>query len=255
MALPNRPGGVGPQPTQRSFRQQYVWLVHEADGRASEALAAAVPRPTAVTAHRKRPRQCLSKSGTGPPRALHMHIAGMARGCARPGSADRERVNDNDEDERPLAGKRQTRERPANQASVGHTEEFHSRSCARLDLSGRRNSSKGSASALQRLCVCLRSTSENYTRRGMYKPHARQAHWACWRCPFGSSSGTCRPRGCAGSPRRTWKPFRAWMDERGQLSFGTANVGRARLAWAALRRTGPCGGEVNVAPKDAIAAQ
>ena len=108
------------------FVSSMYGLVHEADGRASEALAAAVPRPTAVTAHRKRPRQCLSKSGTGPPRALHMHIAGMARGCARPGSADRERVNDNDEDERPLAGKRQTRERPANQASVGHTKDFHS---------------------------------------------------------------------------------------------------------------------------------
>ena len=45
------------------------------------------------------------------------------------------------------------------------------------------------------------------------------------------------------------------MDGRGQLSSGTANVGRARLAWTALLRTGPCGGEVNVAPKDAIAAQ
>jgi hypothetical protein len=106
-----------------------VWSTRQTGG-------PAVPRPTAVTAHRKRPWQCLSKSGTGPPRTLHMHIAGMAQGCARPGSADRERVNDNDEDERPLAGKRQTRERPANQASVGHTKEFHSRSCARLDLAG-----------------------------------------------------------------------------------------------------------------------
>ena len=120
----------------RFVSSMYGWSTRQTGGPAK------LLRPPCLGPQRSRPtgsgpqRQCLSKSGTGPPRALHMHIAGMARGCARPGSADRERVNDNDEDERPLAGKRQTRERPANQASVGHTEEFHSRGCARLDVAG-----------------------------------------------------------------------------------------------------------------------